>query len=96
MIKKFIALALALSLVPGLMAQGPARDPKTGKFMKKDAKTASKKTAKKLPPRDPKTGRFMKKADAKMVKKGPARDPKTGRFIKKTDKKTDKKAGKKK
>ena len=67
---------------------GPARDPKTGRFIKKsDAKTTGVAGG---PARDPKTGRFIKKSDAKTtgVAGGPARDPKTGRFIKKSDAKT--------
>ena len=75
-----LVMVLCLSVASfGQVKKGPARDPKTGRFMKKVE--APKKA---LPPRDPKTGRFIKKADAdKMKKAGPARDPKTGRFIKK-------------
>src|SRR5689334_7951626 len=46
----------------------PARDPKTGKFIKSGTAAkapvttvAKPKTKKALPPRDPKTGKFMKK-----------------------------------
>jgi hypothetical protein len=63
----------------------PARDPKTGRFMKKTDVHVAVKAG---PARDPKTGRFIKKnvgAEANSTKttSGPARDPKTGRFIKK-------------
>lgn len=62
----------------------PARDPKTGRFIKSEKKDATK-PGKKMPARDPKTGRFIKsekKDAAKTTKKMPARDPKTGKFIK--------------
>ena len=38
----------------------PARDPKTGQFVKKGAATPTAKTAKTTPARDPKTGQFIK------------------------------------
>ena len=95
-LRTLFALLLVMMFLPvGLLAQktagaksGPARDPKTGRFIKKTAepgKTTTKKK-KKLPPRDPKTGRFIKASGAPTggAKKGPARDPKTGRFIKKS------------
>jgi hypothetical protein len=44
----------------------PPRDPKTGRFIKKEAVVV---TAKKGPARDPKTGRFIKK-DSGAVKMG--------------------------
>lgn len=52
----------------------PARDPKTGKFIKATPAPAGKKGgaatgAKKLPPRDPKTGRFMKASPTPPAKK---------------------------
>jgi hypothetical protein len=68
----------------------PARDPKTGKFIKAGTTTAGStgtmkasmgaKEVKKMPARDPKTGRFI--SGSAEGKKTPARDPKTGRFIK--------------
>lgn len=75
---------------PGTAKKMPARDPKTGKFVKSgDKMGGTTKTGKKLPPRDPKTGRFVKAGDKmaapagkKGGKKMPARDPKTGKFIK--------------
>ena len=68
---------LIVTLCSGVIAQkpgdkkaGPARDPKTGRFIKKSAgKHAG--------------GKMALAAKAGGKKAGPARDPKTGRFIKK-------------
>jgi hypothetical protein len=107
---RHLFLLLSLFCLPGIaLAQVkpsappakkmPARDPKTGKFVKGGGKMgeAKAKPAKKTPPRDPKTGRFMKaggagatmagEGKAKPAKKTPARDPKTGKFIKSPEKK---------
>lgn len=67
----------------------PARDPKTGKFVKSTGTSKGSATAKTLPPpRDPKTGRFVKSTgtakSGSTAKSMPARDPKTGRFVKST------------
>jgi len=87
--RNLIALIVILTCLPlSLLAQGsasknsPARDPKTGRFIKKTSVSAKTGAKKKLPARDPKTGRFIKSGAT--AKKGPARDPKTGRFIKKS------------
>ena len=59
----------------------PARDPKTGRFVKKDAMSGKKggsmvgaAPTKKMPARDPKTGRFVKK-DATAPASAPAKKP---------------------
>jgi hypothetical protein len=62
---KVFALLAMLVMTCLIFAQGPARDPKTGKFMKKSAMSSkmSKKTAfNAAHPRDPKTGKFVKKS----------------------------------